>query len=193
MVIFINEWLPNPTGTDSKGEFVELFNSGRVAVSLRGWSLKTSGKKIVSLDGYTIAGNRYLLLKRTETKLALKNMDESLFLYDASGKLADHSSFLGTAQEGKSLSRLNYTTDTTEHFTWSDPTPGAVNKISENTEIAANQYPLKVPLNHPALSRFEICQMALAVAIVLAGIILYVIKHYENVSQLFFGRDEAIW
>src|ERR1700691_587167 len=106
-MIFINEWLPNPTGADAKGEFIELFNNGSSSVNLNGWALTTSGKKIFSLNGYTIAANGYLLLNRTATKLTLKNADESLSLYNAAGQLVDHSNSEGTAQEGKSLSRIN--------------------------------------------------------------------------------------
>ena len=191
-MVFINEWLPDPPGIDTKGEFIELFNDGHVPVALRGWSLRTSGKKAFSFGEEDIPGNGYLVLKRTATKLALKNSAEELSLFDASGKLVDHSSFLGQAQPGKSLSRINDATDTSEHFTWSDPTPGAINKISENTEIASNNYPANLILNHPSLGGAEICGIAFGVAIALAGIILFSIKEHEHISELFFGGDEAI-
>src|SRR5579862_4071856 len=101
-MVFINEWLPNPAGADSKGEFVELFNNGNAPVNLTGWFLETANHKKVSTGGRTIPPNGYIVLKRTDAKFSLKNSDEHLALYDASGRLIDHSSFLGQAQSGQS-------------------------------------------------------------------------------------------
>lgn len=196
-MVFINEWLPNPTGTDSKGEFIELYNTGNAPVVLQGWTIATTGKKIFSLNGYSIAARGYLLLKRAETKIALKNTAEAVSLYDAAGRLADHSSFLGMAQEGKSLSRINYATDPSEHFAWSDPTPGAANKISLNNSLAANSYPFGVPLNRTSLaaSGMSIVAMAFGIGVILAMLVVYCVKRDENIEKLLlsFGpRDGEV-
>lgn len=48
-VVFINELMPNPAGDDgdADNEWVELYNGGRVSISLTGWSLT----KVTSRDG----------------------------------------------------------------------------------------------------------------------------------------------
>lgn len=219
----INEWLPNPAGNDASGEWVELFNNGNAPVNLAGWIIKTSGGSTsfdsaqdkslttssapVNLNGWilktsgtskfnlkgTIGANEYLLLKRTDTKLVLRNTDEKLFVYDATGKLVDESEFLGSAPEEKSFSRTgNDPESLTQQFVWSEPTPGAPNLIKTNSQIAINNYPLNTPLNKN-LSTTELVGMALGAAVVLTAIIMFVLKRNENLSKFFFARDEEIW
>jgi len=190
-MVFINEWLPNPVGPDAKGEFIELFNNGAAPVSMAGWKLKASGKKLFALHGQRIAGNGYLILPRSETKLTLKNTDEQLFLYNAAGTLADQSSFEGSAPEGKSWNRINYdhNDNLVQDFAWSDPTPGAANKITINMQITDNRYPINQTLNRGPFSMAMAAVIALSLAIALAGILLYAVKHDDSASQLFFGRN----
>ena len=194
IMVFINEWLPNPMGSDAKGEFVELFNNGS-AIDLNGWRLGNGEKKDFSLGGYRITGNGYLVLPRTVTKLTLKNSDASLFLYDAAGKLVDQSAYVGTAPEGQSFSRVNYGTDPSQHFAFTDPTPGAANKITANIQITNNQYPIGAPLNASffGVDIFSATIMALALGLVLAGILIYSLKQDEDLSELFFGKHQEVW
>ncbi len=192
-MIFINEWLPNPTGNDAKGEFVELFNNGNGSVNLSGWKIGVGGKKDFSLNGYSIAAHGYLLLSRTKTKLTLKNSDASLFLYDAAGKLTDQSAFVGTAPEGQSFSRINYGTDPSQHFAFEDPTPGVANKITASTQITNNQYPVGIPLNNSSLSIIMVVVMAISLSLALAGILLYALRQDEDLQELFFGKNQGIW
>jgi hypothetical protein len=205
-MILINEWLPNPAGNEAKGEFVELFNNGDTAANISGWALKASGKKIYFLRGRTqsIAPHGYLLLKRSDTKLALKNSNETLLLYDATGHLADQSSFLGQAASGKSFSRVYYpnssgssaTVDSLnalaipQSFAWGMPTPGAANKLDLHNTIAATVYPFDTPLNHAALSGGEFIEMILGVGAILAALVVYCLKSDELISQLFFKADK---
>ncbi len=208
-MVFINEWLPNPAGNDAQNEWVELFNDGSVpagshtkeprlfgvGVNLRGWVLKTQSGSKAKLRG-VIGADEYLILKRSATKLVLKNSDEKLFLYDAKGSLADQSGFLGVAAEGKSFSRLN-SNELTSHgakhlFIWADPTPGARNNITLDTSIIKNNYPYGVALNHP-FGKAQLIGLLLGSSIVLAAIIFYAVKKHENLSNLFFERDEEAW
>ena len=207
-MVFINEWLPNPNGVDTKAEFIELFNNGDVSVSLGGWTIKTTGKKAFSLGGRTIAARGYLVLNRTETKLSLKNNGESVFLYDAAGRLVDQSSYIGAAPSGKSFSRIPYSgagdalgagaaAAQPQAFAWSTPSPGAMNKISLNNNINTNNYPFGMPLNGGVtmggMSGFGIFLMALVgVSAILAVTVVYCLKSHEDLANLFFPRDGAI-
>lgn len=196
-MIFISEWLPNPNGADTKTEFIELFNSGNTSVSLNGWSLKATGKKVFSLGGRTIAAHGYLVLSRTETKLSLKNTGETISLYDANGRLADQSSYLGAAPSGESFSRVNYPSDlavnaaSPQSFAWGTPTPGAANKVNLHNGISANDYPFGVALN-AAPSGAQFFLMLLGVAAFLAALVVYFLKSDENLSKLFFSRDGGV-
>jgi len=207
-MVYINEWLPNPAGNDAQGEWVELFNSGSSSVSLDGWIIKTGGgltslttgtrkynlKGTVGAGGSTqLTTSEYLLLKRTDTRLVLRNTDEKLFLYDATGKLVDESGFLGSAPEGKSFSRsaLRSLGEGRQSFVWSDPTPGAANKIALNNSIASNNYPTNIPLNEN-LGAVEFWSMLLGAAVVLTAIVVFVLKRNDGLSKLFFARDKEI-
>lgn len=192
-MIFINEWLPNPTGDDAKGEFIELFNNAAVPVNLDGWKLKTVDKKFFPLDGKFIAGNGYLLLPRSETKLTLKNSDGALLLYDAAGKLVDQSAFSGAAPDGQSFSRVNYETDPSEHFIFAEPTPGMANNIITNTQVSDNQYPLNKVLNPSEFGVFSLVFSGIFLGVAFAGIMVYALKQDEDLSELFFGKNQGNW
>lgn len=187
-MVFINEWLPNPVGVDAAGEFIELYNSGGAAVILNGWALKTENGKKFSLVGWSIPARRYLLLKRSVTKLSLRNSDGGLALYSPNGALVDRANFLGSALEGKSFSRADYGTGPEQHFVFADPTPGALNK-TVSAAIVVRNYPTGVPLNH-RLESSGFFAIIMGVAALLTGLIVYVAKTHEDLSELFFGGDE---
>ena len=195
-MVYINEWLPNPQGLDTANEWVELWNGGPEAVNLGGWILVTKGGAKAKLSG-EIGADEYLLLRRPATKLVLRNTDESLSLYDGAGRLADQSSFLGSAPEGKSFGRMNYNDhnhnndNRMQDFAWSEPTPGAANKISLDASVVKNEYPLNQPLNRQ-LGGWEFFGLMVGAAAVLAGLVIFIIKKNEDLSKLFFGGDEAI-
>jgi hypothetical protein len=191
-MVFINEWFPNPTGIDAKAEFIELFNSGNAPVNLAGWVLKTTNKKTFLFAHQTINANGYLVLRKEQTKLTLKNANESLSLFNSSGNLVDQSSFIGAAQEGKSLSRINYGTDPSDHFAWSAPTPGAVNQITLDTSISVNPYPVGAPLNNYALGVWEVFGMALLAGAFFTALMVYSLEHEKRLQKLFFPRDGGV-
>ena len=189
-MVYINEWLPNPTGLDTGGEWIELFNSEKNVVSLDGWKI-TSGDSKFSLSGKSIRAQGYLVLPRSETKLVLKNTDGKIFLYDSQGQLVGSAGFLGSAPEGKSYSRIGYETGAAQNFIFSEPTPGAQNKTPLETGLIKNNYPFGQPLN-PPLGSAEFLGLLLGTAVVLTGLVMFVLKRNEDLSKLFFGGNEEI-
>ncbi len=188
-MVFINEWLPNPTGPDTNGEFVELYNGGTMPVGIRGWTLVTESGKRFSFAGDNIPANGYLVVTHARTKLSLRTTDGGLALYDAHGALVDHGNFMGVAPEGKSFSRIGYGTADTGHFAFTTPTPASPNKKIDDA-IAVRHYPTNVPLNHQ-LNTQGFFGIMMGTAALLLGIIIYVIKSHEDLSNVFFARDEA--
>jgi hypothetical protein len=197
-VIFINEWLPNPVGADAQGEFVELWNSGTASVNLNGWTLRTNTQKRFRLTG-SLRANEYLVLSRKVTKLALKNTDGELFLYDATGVLADRSNFEGGAPEGKSFNRIHYVAyrssgvqDVVQQFVWGRPTPGVKNEADADTAISEISYPVGVPLARDHLSRWSVAALALAAGVIFGVALWYAMKKDETFAQLFFGGNGKV-
>lgn len=181
-MVVVNEWLPNPTGADTADEWIELRNSGGSAIDLSGWKLATKSGSRTTLQG-TISSGQYLVLTRSDTKLALKNTDEGLSLYDASGKLAGTSSFLGSAPEGKSFSRSD-----AGNFVWAAPTPGAKNDITIDTTVTTGDYPIDAPFNHSPMTK-DMILLAFGVGITFVAVVMVVIKRSDDLQKLFFGRN----
>lgn len=88
--MLISELLPNPAGTDTGREFIELYNPTDHPISLGGCALKTSGStsKLFKLDGKSIAGGQYIALSDTETGLTLPNSNGgTAWLLDSTDEL----------------------------------------------------------------------------------------------------------
>lgn len=187
-MIYINEWLPNPVGNDNAGEFIELYNSGAATVSLGGYSLSDGAKKEFHLLGYSIPAGGYLVFKKDQTKLALKNTDGGLWLYGPGGRIVDQANFIGAAPEGKSFSRVDYGNVQTGHFAFLYSTPGEENKAFDNT-VATRKYPMGVSLSSQ-LTVPSLFLLILGISLLLLLFFLYVARANRNISDFFFGRNE---
>ncbi len=185
-MIYINEWLPNPIGKDTEGEWVEIFNSGGETVNLTGWYLQAKSKTTFSLFG-EIEPREFLVFQKPELKVSLNNTDGRVFLFDNQSRLIDSQEFLGLAPEGKSYGR---TID--GEFFFLDPTPGVENKFLEGTGLISDNY-LAGVVSSQHLGFGEVLALTLVSAAVLVGFLFFAIKKHESSSKLLFGRDEEIW
>ena len=186
-MLYINEWFPNPVGNDNKGEFIELYNSGPRPVSLTGYQLSDGARKKFSLSGYSVPAEGYLSLDHAQTKLSLKNTSGSLWLYGPSGQVVDSAIFRGIAPEGKSFSRVDYSSMTMGHFTFLYPTSGEQNRAYDNS-VTNIKYPIGVPLAR-GLSPLSCLSLAVSVSLFFLLFFIYVIQHNRNISYFFFGGD----
>ncbi len=106
--IVIIEVEPNPAGADSGNEWARLFNSGKDSVNLSGWSINSTHGEIKS---YRLSGN----ISACEDRIIIfpgqfiDNENESLILYDDTGKVVD------------STSKINDNANT--NLTWTTETP----------------------------------------------------------------------
>lgn len=104
--ILINEFLPNPDGSDTEGEWIELYNQGG-EVNLLNWKIDDSdgGSKPyeVSSDLWFDPGD-FFLLPRPESGLALNNTSDSIRLFNDQSELMDEIEY-ESAVEGESYAR----------------------------------------------------------------------------------------
>lgn len=106
--IVIIEVEPNPAGVDSGNEWARLFNSGKDSVNLSGWSINSTHGEIKS---YRLSGN----ISACDDRIIIfpgqfiDNENESLILYDDTGKVVD------------STSKINDNANT--NLTWTTETP----------------------------------------------------------------------
>ena len=89
--IIIIEVEPNPEGIDSGNEWARLFNSGNESVNLSGWIINSThaDTKTFRLSGNIEACNDKLIKFPGEF---IDNENESLILYDDTGKIVDSTS-----------------------------------------------------------------------------------------------------
>ncbi len=153
--IIISEVFPNPLGSDSEDEFIELYNKSERDVNLLGWRLGDESKKkykIANLSEFEastvnaiIKAGGYLVVYRSESKIALNNGSDSVKLYQP---LKDEP--LQVVKYEKSIEGWSYNfegeTSTFRlqnyNYVWSEiVTPGAVNEIKT--------------INHPPIVDFD--------------------------------------
>ena len=128
--IFLNEILPNPKdGSDN--EYIEIACGGGEPVDLFGWRVKDASKsKGYQFKEHTIINpGEYLAIYRPDSKIALNNSDETVYLYDPQNNLASSVTF------EKSPKSASYNFDG-ESWKWSKYlTPGEKNKFDSEPKV----------------------------------------------------------
>jgi hypothetical protein len=107
--MLIQEFLPNPIGKDTDGEYILLLNNTGARISLDGWVLKDEKGKQFSLSG-NLDANETLTLPYTETKITLNNNGETVYLINPKGEIAHELGFTGQAQEGRIITETKILT-----------------------------------------------------------------------------------
>lgn len=130
--ILINEIMPNPDGTDTGNEWVELRNPNSDDIDLTDWQLDDDegGSKPFTIKALTIPKNGYATIISGESKLSLNNDSDKVRLFDPKGVIQDEI-YYEDAKSGYSLARKDET-----QWYWTDfPTKGETNmEIIENVE-----------------------------------------------------------
>ncbi|HLD26020.1 MAG TPA: lamin tail domain-containing protein [Candidatus Andersenbacteria bacterium] len=131
--VVINELLPNPIGTDTAGEFIELKNTGSGSVDLSGWQLADAagGSSPYTIPvGVSLGAGSHKSFGRAETGIALNNDGDTVRLLDPTDHVKSSFTYAVSVAEGLSYNRLSeasYTLSTTI-------TPGAANVITQASE-----------------------------------------------------------
>lgn len=182
-MVVINEWMPNPAGRDTaQNEWVELYNPGNTTIDLSGWRISNKKGKSAFLDGFSLSPHKYLVLSRQTTKLELTNTDESVSLYDSSGKLVDKSFFSGQALENQSFSRSG------NSFFFTTSTPGFPNTTSTGLALNTQPYPFNTPLA-PGHSFLFLLGFTLLVAILITSIVGWLLFTNYEIYHFLFDPD----
>ena len=125
--LWINEFLPNPTGSDQGREFIELYNSSTEAIDLSQLFLNVGDKKI-KLSGW-IEPRSYFVLNQSDYKFSIKNTGDRIGLFDRQAKLIFEISYTGSAPTGRSLSRFNQ-----GGWIWTTPSPASKNTLADRAD-----------------------------------------------------------
>jgi len=117
--LVINEFLPNPQGSDENKEFVEIYNKFNKKINLDGLILKI-GRFKLKLSG-EIKEKEFKVLRNSDYRFYLRNSGEEISL------LKDNEIIYKISYSGKALENLSFSRNEEEWF-WTLPTPGKMNE-----------------------------------------------------------------
>ncbi|MEA2006558.1 MAG: lamin tail domain-containing protein [Patescibacteria group bacterium] len=122
--IVINELLPDPVGLDTKGEWIELYNTGIEDVVLSDCYLRDLTRRFI-FSNQTISALSFLVLSYKETKISLNNSGDMIKFFSPSGQMLESISYGKVPDSGYSWARKM-----SEEYVWtSTPTPGEDNNF----------------------------------------------------------------
>jgi len=124
----INEFLPNPEGSD-KEEWIEILNPTASPINITNWIIDDAeggSKPYVISEPTTLRAYEYIILPRILSKLALNNTTDSVRLLNADEEVIDEIEY-SDVEEGNSYAR-----DEDDVWLWTHtPTPGNENIVQE--------------------------------------------------------------
>lgn len=132
--IVINELLPDPEGSDTDNEWIEIKNLGDKKVDLTGWKIEDKSGKGYILNK-EIEKTSFLIVKRSDSKVSLNNDKEEIILLNPSNEKTDSVSYK-EALEGFSWAR-----NKDGNFSWTNLiTPGKENEFLEDLVFPDGAY-----------------------------------------------------
>ena len=177
--MIISEFLPNPIGKDTEGEWIKLFNDGNEIVNLSGWRLEDAAGEKFIFRTQKIEPAQSLTLNYKITKISLNNDGETLLLYDPANNLITKARFTGKAPEGAVLIKK-----------------GSKFIFNDNAGLANQpQFDASVPINQPTInsegvmdkiiptSSFTHLFIGIFLAMILALFFSVVVKKYNLLSN----------
>jgi hypothetical protein len=122
-----SEALPNPEGSDSANEWIELYNPYDEVLNLSGLKLDDAdgGSSPHSLSG-NLGAETYLLIWVEDSGLSLNNGGDSIRLLGANDEILWTVDYTNST-EGQSYAYIN------DSYVWTLPTPNSDNEISSAT------------------------------------------------------------
>lgn len=136
--VTINEFIPNPEGSDTENEWIELTNKSGETINLSGWRLDDAdgGSNAFTVPDETrIDPDGFLVFGRPKTKIALNNDIDAVRLIWPSGEIAEEVTY-SESKEGWSVVR------TKNGWEWTNtPSPGSENILRKETAIPRDVKP----------------------------------------------------
>ncbi len=96
--IIINEVFPNPAGADTGQEWLELKNSSETEINLLNWRVENENGKYKFTDAQILKVGDFYVLDNTKSKLAFKNTDDVINLYNDLDELVDTVAYTNAVQ-----------------------------------------------------------------------------------------------
>lgn len=181
----LSELLPDPEGSDSTDEWIELHNYGSSAVDLKGWQIADSSKTFTITTTTTLNSNGYIVFSIGQTGLSLNNSGETISLLDPNQQLTD-SVVYEVASAGQSYALIN------QQWTWTtNLTPGEANSAGQ-TNSNTNTATLKTTAETDTAATMTIAQAkqaAVNTTVIVTGTVSVVPDIFG--TQYFYIQDAS--
>lgn len=153
--IKINEFLPNPKGSDTDSEWIELKNVSSSVVDLEGWRLSDSTSRKYTIDSVDfsttlVQPNGYFVLYKEDSSISLNNSsgDQVRLFYPEGDQVADQVIYSAKAEED-----VSYAKNSSGSWQWTITlTPSGVNIITlppaggdDEPDLSAAIIPEEIP------------------------------------------------
>lgn len=104
-MMYISELFPNPAGSDTGNEWIEVCNDGTQAQSLAGWKLQDANAKSFVVGDVSLTPRSCVVFDNVQTKISLNNNKEIVSLLDAGGNMVDSVSYNKAVKDNQVLAR----------------------------------------------------------------------------------------
>ena len=155
--ILITEVMPNPSGSDTENEFIELYNYGEEPISLKGYMLRygaSADKRLILTNELWIDAQSYLVMKNVGGSFTLPNTAGIVKIETTDGFVVSEAPAYANAKDDQSWALFDgfwrYTKIPTPGYANNEQVnsvSGAVTVVSLPRPCAANQY------RHPETQR----------------------------------------
>ena len=149
--LMISEVLPNPAGSDSENEWIEIYNFGADPINLLNYQLDDAenGSRAFNLPEITIPPESYLVFYSSQTKISLNNSDEQARLFDPLENLIHQIQYEESAKES-----FAYALTENNQFAWTNYlTPGQPNQIQNTNDSSLNESSASETDNQSSISK----------------------------------------
>ncbi len=144
--LVINEIYPNPPGSSEGEEFVEIYNTSDVEITLTGFKLADLVKTYIIPEA-TISARGFWSFRRETTAIALNNTGDTIYFKDSGGGEIDRYEYSNTT-EGKSFSRIPDGTGSFQSET--EPTESLANQAAPSPTPSPSPLPSPDPSPSPS-------------------------------------------
>lgn len=133
-IVLINEFMPDPPGSDQEGEWIELYNPSSESINLEGWFLTDSAEDHIlqitennTNTGSTIIPSEGFLVvyRNNDNDFSLNNNGDTVKLFDSESRLVDSYSYDIYPGENRSIGRCPDGSNSWQVF--EEATPGCEN------------------------------------------------------------------
>ncbi len=139
--LILSELFPNPEGSDSEGEFIEVANTGTEEATMAGWVIADSTSRYTAQEGdlpsLLVPAGGFLVFPRSVTGIALNNSGtETVTLLATGGTTVSTASYSGTVAENASFSFFGSVWQWTDRVTRGSANEAGSGKATEGNTMA---------------------------------------------------------